>query len=230
MSPPLSDSAAAALAEHALAYVQPGQTVGLGTGRAATAFVQALAREVRAGLDVIGVPTSEATATLAGRLGIPLAPLEDSPSIDVTVDGADEVDGRLDLIKGYGGALVREKIVAAASRRLVILVGSDKLVPVLGSRGKLPIEVVPFASGFCRRRLAEQGYAPALRMDGAAALVTDNGNVIFDCTVGPIADAARLDESLRSIPGVVGTGLFAGMAHTVVVWDEGFVSVLRRPP
>jgi ribose 5-phosphate isomerase A len=132
------------------------------------------------------------------------------------------------MIKGYGGALIREKIVAAASRRLVILVGRDKLVPVLGSRGKLPIEVVPFVVGFCRRQLAEQGYAPVLRMKGSAPVVTDNANLILDCRVGPIADAAHLDRSLRSIPGVVGTGLFIGMAHTVLVSDEGHVTTMSR--
>jgi ribose 5-phosphate isomerase A len=224
----LTDSDAAALAAHALAYVRPGQVIGLGSGQAATAFVRALGREVQGGLGVTGVPTSEATATLAREVGIPLASLEDSPSIDLTFDGADEVDASLDLIKGYGGALLREKIVAAASRRLVILVGGDKLVPVLGSRGKLPIEVVPFAAGFCRRRLAEDGYAPVLRKDGAAPVVTDNANLIFDCAVGPIADATRLEGTLRSIPGVVGTGLFVGMAHTVLVWHEGRVTVMSR--
>jgi ribose 5-phosphate isomerase A len=139
------------------------------------------------------------------------------------------VDPCLDLIKGYGGALLREKVVAAASRRLVILVGRDKLVPVLGSRGKLPIEVVPFATEFCRRRLADQGYAPVVRTNGVAPVVTDNANLILDCTVGPIANAARLDGTLRSIPGVVGTGLFVGMAHTVLVWDEGRVTTMVRP-
>ena len=225
---PLTESDAAALAAHALAYIRPGQVIGLGSGQAATAFIRALGREVQAGLRVTGVPTSEATATLARELHIPLASLEDSPSIDVTLDGADEVDPGLDLIKGYGGALIREKVVAAASRRLVILVGRDKLVPVLGSRGKLPIEVVPFAAGFCRRRLTEEGYAPVLRMNGAAPGVTDNANLIFDCAVSPITDATRLDGTLRSIPGVVGTGLFVGMAHTVLVWHEGRVTTLSR--
>jgi len=154
--------------------------------------------------------------------------LEDSPSIDITVDGADEVDAGLDLIKGYGAAFLREKVVAAASRRLIILVGREKLVPVLGSRGKLPIEVVPFAVGFCRRRLADEGYAPALRKNGAATVVTDNGNLVFDCAVGPITDATRLDGALKSIPGVVGTGLFVRMAHTVLVWDEGRVTTMSR--
>src|SRR2546427_12634632 len=199
----LSESDAAALAAHALAYVRPSQVVGLGSGHAARAFVHALGREMQAGLRVMAVPTSEAPATLARQLGIPLVSLDDAPSVDVTLDGADEVDPGLDLIKGYGGALIREKVVAAASRRLVILVGRDKLVPVLGSRGKLPIEVVPFAAGFCRRRLTEEGYAPVLRMNGAALGVTDNTNLIFDCAVSPITDATRLDGTLRSIPGVV---------------------------
>lgn len=138
------------------------------------------------------------------------------------------MDAGLDLIKGSGGALVREKVVAAASRRLVILVCRDKLVSVLGSRGKLPIEVVPFAAGFCRRRLADEGYAPVLRMNGAGPVVTDNANLIFDCAVGPITDAAQLDGTLRSIPGVVGTGLFVGMAHTVLAWHEGRVTTMSR--
>jgi len=225
----LTDSDAAALAAHALAYVHPGQVIGLGSGQAATAFVHVLGRAVQAGLRTTAVPTSEATANLARQLGIPLASLEDVPAIDVTVDGADEVDPRLDLIKGYGGALVREKIVAAASRRLVILVGRDKLVPVLGSRGKLPVEVVPFAVGFCRRRLVEAGYAPVVRKNGTAPVVTDNANLILDCAVSPIADATQLDGKLRSIPGVVGTGLFVGMAHTVLAWDEGRVTTMARP-
>jgi len=228
MSMSLTDADAAALAAHALAHVRPGQVIGLGSGQAATAFVHALGREVQAGLRVTAVPTSEATARLARQLGIPLASLEDLP-VDVTVDGADEVDTRLDLIKGYGGALVREKVVAAASRRLVILVGRNKLVPVLGSRGKLPIEVVPFAAGFCRRRFAEAGYASVLRKNGTAPVVTDNANLILDCAVGPIADPLQLDGRLRSIPGVVGTGLFLGMAHTVLVWHKGSVTTMARP-
>lgn len=228
MSVSLTDSDAATLAAYALAYVRPGQVIGLGSGQAATAFVHALGREVQAGLGVTGVPTSEATATLARELGISLVSLEDSPSIDVTVDGADEVDAGLDLIKGYGAAFIREKVVAAASRRLVILVGREKLVPVLGSRGKLPIEVLPFAAGFCRRRLADEGYAPLLRKNGGAAVVTDNGNLVFDCAVGPIADATRLEGTLKSIPGVIGTGLFVRMAHTVLVSHEGRVTTMSR--
>ncbi len=224
----LSDADAAALVAHALTFIRAGDVVGLGSGHAATAFVGALGLKVQAGLRVTAVPTSEATARLARELGIPLVTLDQAQRLDITVDGADEVDDRLDLIKGYGAALVREKIVAAASRRLVILVGREKLVPVLGSRGKLPVEVLPFALGFCRRRLGEEGHAPTLRTDGPAPVVTDNGNVILDCAVGPIRDPSRMDESLRSIPGVVGTGLFIGMAHTVLVGSEGRVTAMSR--
>jgi ribose 5-phosphate isomerase A len=225
----LTEHDAAALAQAALAHVRSGQVVGLGSGQAATAFVRALGREVKAGLEVRAVPTSEAVAGLAGQLGIPLVSLDEEPVIDVTLDGADEVDPHLDLIKGYGGALVREKVVAAASRRLVILVGREKLVPVLGSRGKLPVEVVPFAAGFCRRRFAGLGYAPVLRLTGPAPVLSDNGNLIFDCAVGPIADPAGLDATLCRIPGVVGTGLFVGLAQAVLVVEDGHATTLTRP-
>jgi ribose 5-phosphate isomerase A len=182
---------------------------------------------VKAGLTVTGVPTSEASASLARRLGISL--IDEPVALDVAVDGADEVDPRLDLIKGYGGALVREKVVAAAARRFIVLVGADKLVPALGTRGRLPIEVVPFAAPFCRRRLAELNYTPVLRAKDGAAVVTDNGNLILDCAVGSIPDPAALDSTLRAIPGVVGTGLFVGMAHAVMVWDGGRARTLARP-
>jgi ribose 5-phosphate isomerase A len=225
----VTDAEALALAAHALEYVRSGHVVGLGTGQAATAFVRALGRQAQQGLRITAVPTSETTATLARELGIPLASLDDTPVIDVTVDGADEVDPGLDLIKGYGGALLREKIVAAASRRLVILVGPEKLVPVLGTRGKLPVEVVPFAVEFCRRRLADAGHAASMRRRDGAPVRTDNGNLILDCAVGPIGDPPRLEETLRSIPGVIGTGLFLGMAPTVLAWDDARVATMTRP-
>ena len=228
MAETLSEKDAAALAAHALGLVRAGQTIGLGTGRAATAFVHALGRAAQSGPRVAGVPTSEATAALARKLGIPLISLDGGPSIDLTVDGADEVDPHLNVIKGYGGALLREKVVAAASRRLVILVGREKLVEALGSRGKLPVEVVPFAVGFCGARLAEAGLAPVLRRVGAAPFLTDNGNHIFDCGVDPIADAPGLDARLRAIPGIVGTGLFLAMAHTVLVGDGGRITTMTR--
>ena len=216
------------IAERALDLIQDGYTVGLGSGRAATAFVEALGKRVQAGLRVRGVPTSQATADVATRCGIPLISLDEDTSIDVTVDGADEVDPQLNLIKGYGGALVREKIVAAASRRLVILVGAEKLVPVLGTRGILPVEVVPFGAALCRRRLQAMGHASTLRALDGRAFVTDNGNHILDCRVAAITDPADLDRAIRSIPGVVGTGLFVGMAHTVLIQDGERTDVRQR--
>jgi ribose 5-phosphate isomerase A len=222
----MTDQEAAALGAEALAEVQSGHVVGLGTGQAATAFIHALGRAVKSGLRVTGVPTSEVSATLARQLGIPL--VDEPISLDVAVDGADEVDPHLDLVKGYGGALVREKVVAAAARRFIVLVGAEKLVPALGARGRLPVEVVPFAVAFCRRRLTELGHAPTLRAKDGVPFLTDNGNLILDAAVGPIADPAGLDATLRAIPGVVGTGLFVGMAHAAMVWDAGRARTLTR--
>src|SRR2546427_1394258 len=165
-----------ALAGGALGSARAAPAGGLGAGRAATAFVRALAARVGDGLRVRGVPVSEATAELARELGIPLVGLE--ADIDVTVDGADEVDPDLNLIKGYGGALVRERIVAAASRRQIILVERDKLVPRLRRPGRLPLEVIPFALPLCRRPLPALGPPPPLRMAAGHPLLTANGNVI----------------------------------------------------
>jgi ribose 5-phosphate isomerase A len=224
----LSEEGAAALAVEALRLVASGQVIGLGTGRTATAFVRALAHRVAAGLDVRGVATSEATAALATSLGIKLVTLDDVDHVDVAVDGADEVDPRANLIKGYGGALLREKVVAAAARRFVVLVGADKLVPVLGSRGRLPLEVTPFAAGFCRRRVESLGYAAEVRTEAGRRVISDNGNVLLDCRVGPIAEPARLQAALHAIPGLLETGLFVGMAPTVLVWDGGRCRTLPR--
>lgn len=212
----------------ALDFVKDGDIVGLGTGRAANAFVRALGERVQAGLSVRGVPTSQATAELARECSIPLSALDDVASIDVTIDGADEVDPQLNLIKGYGAALVREKIVAAASRRLVILVGPEKLVDVLGQRGRIPVEVIPFGAATCTRHFAAMGLDGALREENGNKVVTDNGNYIFDCSVRAIADPAALDRQLCCVPGVVGTGIFAGMADAVLVDEESGARVLRR--
>jgi ribose 5-phosphate isomerase A len=223
----LTEAGAAALAAEALRHVANGQIVGLGTGQAASAFVRALGQRVAAGLEVRGLPTSEATATLARGLGIKLLTPDDVEAIDLAVDGADEVDPRGNLIKGYGGALLREKVVAQLARRFMILVGGEKLVPVLGSRGRLPVEVVPFAAAPCRRRIEALGYPAELRMAAGTPVVTDNGNRLLDCRVGPIADAAALDATLRAITGVVGTGLFVGMNPSVLVWDGEHCRALR---
>jgi ribose 5-phosphate isomerase A len=213
----------------AASLVADGQIVGLGTGRAAAAFIQALAGRVRSGLAIRGVPTSEASHRLALDLGIPLTTLDDAPRLDLTVDGADEVDPGLNVIKGYGGALVREKIVAAASKTLVILVGDEKLVPMLGSRGKIPIEVVPFGIAATCRHLQSLGLKPQRRIVDGQPLVTDNGNAILDCGTGPIARPAELEAAIRAVPGVVGTGLFLGMADVVLVQRGDQVEELVRP-
>lgn len=218
-------------AERALDLVQDGQVVGLGTGRAAAAFVEALALRMKErGLRVRGVPTSLATESLARGLGIPLLEMADVDEIDVTFDGADEVDPALDVIKGYGAALVREKIVAAASRKLVILVGREKLVGRLGERGKLPVEVVPFGASLVRARLAALGLPAEVRSgpDGEPK-ISDNGNWILDCKVERIPNPAQLDTAILAIPGVVGTGLFVGMADLVLVQDGDHVDVRERP-
>jgi ribose 5-phosphate isomerase A len=221
----------AAVAARALQFVAPGNTVGLGTGRAASAFVRALANAAGLASTVRCVATSEATAGLARLLGLRLVTLAEVDVIDVTVDGADEVAPNLDLIKGYGGALVREKVVAAASRQLVIVATADKLVPQLGTRGKLPVEVVPFATPFCQRRLRQMlGQEPILRLDGEVAFTSDGDNHILDCAVGPIDRPHDLELAIRGIPGVVGTGLFLDMAQVVLVGDSAGIRELHRAP
>jgi ribose 5-phosphate isomerase A len=229
MSDPESEGRSrGALVEAALDMIPDGAVVGLGSGRAATQFVRALGRRVADGLQIRGVPTSQGTSDLARKLGIPLATLEEIDAIDIVVDGADEVDPRLNLIKGLGGAMVREKVIAAASHRLVILVGPEKIVAILGQRGVLPVEVVPFAISFCRRRFEKLGFPPVARRSSGQLFTTDNGNHVLDCKIPPIADPAALEQTLLAIPGVVGTGLFLGMADTVLIDRGTDVEVRRR--
>jgi ribose 5-phosphate isomerase A len=216
-----------ALGIYALRYVKPGQTIGLGTGRAATAFIRALGtRRIK----VRGVPTSKASEALARELGIEIVSLADHGLIDATFDGADEVDPKLNLIKGWGGALIREKVVASASRRRVILVGAEKIVKTLGAHGMLPVEVVPFAAPFCLRRIAALGLRPRIRLDPMGReFFSDNGNLIADCGVRRINDPGRLERDLLAIAGVVGTGLFVQMADIVLVAEQnGEIRTLRR--
>lgn len=215
--------------ERALEMVPNGSVIGLGSGRAARAFVELLGERVRAGrLNVRGVATTNDTAKLATERGITPVRLTDAGELALTVDGADEVDPNLDLIKGYGRALVREKIVAASSRQLIILVGAEKLVARLGSRGRLPIEIVPFALPLCIRRLTALGLRPTLwELENKPGL-TDNGNYILDCGTNPIADAGQLAASIRAIPGVVGTGLFVGMTHTVLVGNDRDFQIIEE--
>src|SRR5262245_21752709 len=229
----MTDAGLEHAAASALELVADGMRIGLGTGHAAAMFVDMLADRVRSGLRVVGVPTSEATAARATSLGIPLGALDDDDEeLALTVDGADEVAPNLDLVKGFGGALVRERIVAAASRRQVILVGHEKLVDRLGTRGRIPIEVVPFACGLVLRRVRALGLDPLVRVADGRPVVSDNGNLTIDCGLTtPLADAhaARvLEADLRAIPGVVDTGLFLGTAERVLVGHpDGHVDVLQ---
>jgi ribose 5-phosphate isomerase A len=215
--------------ERAAEMIDDGTTIGLGSGRAAEAFIRIVGERVRSGrLTVRGLPTSEASAALARKEGIPLLTPAEAGTLDVCVDGADEVDPHLDLIKGYGRAFVRERIVAAMARRLVILVGEEKLVPRLGARGKLPVEVVPFALPLCERRLRDLQCPPTLyRVNGEPGL-TDNGNHIFDCAIGELDDPAELERNILAIPGVVDTGLFLDMADTVLIGDRGDFRLLEE--
>jgi ribose 5-phosphate isomerase A len=214
-----------ALGRYALKLVKPGQVLGLGTGHAARAFIRALGEHK---LKIRGVPTSNASADLARSVGIEVITLEDVRRIDIDFDGADEVDPKLDLIKGYGGALVREKIVAASSRRFVVLVGEEKMVGRLGKRGSLPVEIVQFALPLAQRKIAALGLKPHVRQADGKPFITDNGNFILDCGLKPIAGVAKLDRELRAIPGVVGTGLFLKMADTVLIASsDGSIRTLR---
>ena len=221
-------------AARALGWVKPGMRVGLGTGSTARHFVELLAEKVRSGLDVIAVPTSEATRADAERLGIRLSTLDETPALDLTVDGADEIGPDLTLIKGGGGALLREKIVAAASATMIVIADESKFVPVLG-RFPLPIEVVPFGLTATKRAVetaAARAGAPgetALRhrKDGHV-FVTDGGHWIIDAKLGQIPDPKGLADRLAAIPGVVEHGLFIGLAHAAVLAGSSGIRIVER--
>lgn len=209
-------------AEAALAHVEDGMRLGIGTGSTAEEFVRLLAEKVAGGLRVEGVPTSERTARLCVELGVPLKSLDELPELDLTIDGADEVDGRLRLIKGGGGALLREKIVAGASQRMIVIADESKVVETLGAF-KLPIEVNPF--GLVATRIAIEKVAARLGLSGAITLrsngsdtfMTDGGHYILDASFGRIPDADALASNLNDIPGVVEHGLFINMASLAII-------------
>lgn len=210
-------------AGHAADTIAPDMVVGLGTGRAAAMFVRALAGRVQEGLVIRGVPTSVKTARLAEELGIPLAGLDEVDAIDIDVDGADEVDPDLNLIKGHGGALLRERVVASIAKQFIVLVGPEKLVPQLGAKMSVPVEVVPFAVPVVGNALRGLGAEVRLRTNGDAPFVSDNGNHIVDARLHDIGDGAELERRIDAIPGVVDSGLFIGMADRVLVHErDGF--------
>ncbi|WP_334219838.1 ribose-5-phosphate isomerase RpiA [Cohnella sp. JJ-181] len=217
--------------EEAVKWVEDGMLVGLGTGSTAYWAIMDIGRRVKEGLKITAVPTSIRSEELAISLGIRLVTLDSiqPDGIDLTIDGADEADGDLNLIKGGGGALLREKIIAAHSKRLVIVADASKAVETLG-RFPLPVEIVPFGSKLTMGRLEALGGHPALRLnENGEPYVTDNGNYIADCRFGVIDDAAALETTLNLVPGVVENGLFVGMAERIVICDEnGAVSVRER--
>lgn len=219
-------------AGQALNLVEPGMKLGLGTGSTAAKFVDLLGAKVKAGLDVVCVPTSEATRAQAAALGIKLSTLDETPFLDLTVDGADELDGELRLIKGGGGALLREKIVATASAKVCIIADYSKRVETLGAFA-LPVEVIPF--GLTATRNMVESLAGDTGCNGEIKLrlgkdgrpfVTDNGNYILDCAFGQIEDPEGLDDALKLIPGVVENGLFLGIADIGIIAGPQGVEIL----
>lgn len=222
-----ADDAKRRAAERAVAFVRDGMTVGLGTGSTADFAIAALVRRVRnEGLHIRAVPTSQASANAARVGGIPLVDLNDVDAVHVTIDGADEIDPRRDLIKGRGGALLREKLVAVASTREIIIADESKLVERLGERTPLPVEIVPFGWRRTLAALARLGLTPALRGDETTPFRTDNGNYILDCGLPPRAEAAEIAVAIKETVGVVEHGFFLGLAHTVIIGTEDGVEVL----
>jgi len=228
-----SDTLKRAAAERAVAYVQSGMVVGLGTGSTAVFAVRRIGALLAAGelQGIVGIPTAEVTAREAERCGVPLGSLDDYPAVDITIDGADEIDPQLNLIKGLGGALLREKIVAAASRRLIIVADESKRVERLATRAPVPVEVIPFARRPAADYLAALGARVVERQHDGRTFITDEGNIILDCHFAGLADPAAMAARIRAQPGVVEHGLFLGMATAVVVaGEQGVVVLLPRLP
>lgn len=218
-------------AERGASLVESGMVLGLGSGSTATLAVQAIGRRLREGSlrNVVGVPSSSAIAAVARESGVPLTTLDQHPILDLDLDGADEVDPNLDLIKGLGGALLWEKVVAVASRRVVIFVDESKLVDRLGTKAPLPVEVIPFGWRTHLAFIESQRGKPELRtMPDGRPFVTDEGNYILHCRFDGIADPAGLDAKLLTRAGVVGTGLFLGIAHQVIIGRPTGVEVRTR--
>jgi ribose 5-phosphate isomerase A len=218
-----------AAAESAVAQVIDGMIVGLGSGTTAAFAVSALGRRVREGLRIVGVPTSERTAAQARDLGISLSTLSEQPSVDITIDGADEVEeGNLNLIKGHGGALLREKIVAISSKRLLIVIHESKLVKHLGTSYPVPVEVVPFGWPITARHLADLGTKPALRRNpDGEPYRSDGGNYIVDCSFDPVVSVEPLASELDHVVGLVEHGFFIGLTSQVHVAGPSGVRVLN---
>src|SRR5262245_59377989 len=217
-------------AERAVELVSNDQTVGLGTGSTAKFAIEALARRIREGLTIKGVATSIATERIATGLSIPMIDLNEAlGGIDITLDGADEVDPAFNMIKGGGGAMTREKLVALSSKRRVIFVDDSKLVAKLGETRPLPVEVLPFAWRLSARLLNQKQATTELRDFKGAPFLTDNGNYVLDCNFGPIDDPAVLEKEIKLMPGVIECGLFIDIADVLVIGFEDRVELRARP-
>ena len=221
-----------AAAARAVEFVRPGMRLGLGTGSTAKHLVDLLGERVRGGLDIVAVPTSEATHQQAVSCGIPLTTLDETPALDLTIDGADEISPDLTLIKGGGGALLREKIVAAASARMIVIADESKCVDVLG-RFPLPVEIAPFGAGATRLAVqaalrAQPGMLTLRKSKDGQAFVTDGGHFIVDAALGRIEDPREVARALSAVPGVMEHGLFIGLASTAVIGGPDGVRIVER--
>ncbi len=226
---PERDELKRAAAKRAMEFVENGMVLGLGTGSTAGFVIEELAARVAQGLSVIAVPTSEHTADLARRLGIRLTNFAEHRHIDLAIDGADEVERKsLNLIKGHGGALLREKIVAAASDRFIVVVDDEKLVDRLGARAAIPVEIVQFGWQATAAALEKLGAKPELRHTQDQTFVTDGGNFILDCQFGPIDDPEKTERLINMTVGVVENGLFIGRSWAVVVASESGIEIMTR--
>jgi ribose 5-phosphate isomerase A len=224
------DARLSRLAHYVASTIPSGITLGLGSGSTAEAVIRALGERVRQGDSIAGVPTSRRTADLAHSVGIKIIDFERVDRIELGIDGADEISPQLDLVKGRGGALLREKLVALACDRFIIVASSEKLVHQLGTRLPLPVEIVPFGWDKTAARVKSFDLEPVLRCGpDEIAFVTDSGNYILDCTTGPITDPSGLGEQLKSMTGVVDHGLFVSMAHEAIVIDESGQLILVIP-
>jgi ribose 5-phosphate isomerase A len=216
-------------ARRALDFIDEGMVVGLGSGSTATFFIKLLGERVKRGLRIRGIPSSRSSETLAKSLSIPIIDFQQCGEIDVAVDGADEIGPKLELIKGGGGALLREKIVASASKRFVIVADASKLVDRLG-RFPLPVEVIPMASPLVAKRLSDLSIHPTIRrLENGSEFITDQGNLILDCECGAIEDPEKLAASIRKIIGVVEHGLFLNMANVALIANESEVKEINAP-
>jgi ribose 5-phosphate isomerase A len=223
------DAAKRAAATRAAEAVQHGMVVGLGSGSTAEFAVEALAARIATGLRITGIATSEKTASLARSLGVPLTDFAAHRRIDLTIDGADQIErGTLNLVKGLGGALLREKIIASASGRMIVVADETKLVDRLGGKTPLPVEIVIFGHEAVLDRLAASGFAPVLRRAGQVPFVTDGGHYIADCRIAAMPDPAELEAQLARIAGVVESGLFIGLSTKVFIGRPGGVDVIEK--